>query len=31
MHVEGLQVAGFVADVFAGHPRVRTDPLAVYR
>ncbi|WP_208615156.1 hypothetical protein [Streptomyces caeruleatus] len=27
-HAEGFPVARFMADAFAGHPRVRTDPLA---
>ncbi len=28
-HAEGFPVAAFMADAFADHPRVRTDPLAV--
>ncbi|MGW2539491.1 hypothetical protein ACWC5I_01100 [Kitasatospora sp. NPDC001574] len=28
-HAEGFPVAQFMADAFAAHPRVRTDPLAV--
>ncbi|MFI9193004.1 hypothetical protein ACIG0A_27380 [Streptomyces californicus] len=28
-HAEGFPVAEFMAEVFANHPRVRTDPLAV--
>ncbi|WP_197989726.1 integrase [Streptomyces pactum] len=28
-HADGFPVERFMADVFAGHPRVRTDPLAV--
>jgi hypothetical protein len=27
-HAEGFPVAKFMADVFAGHAQVRTDPLA---
>ena len=27
-HADGFPVAQFMADAFAGHPRVRTDPLA---
>lgn len=30
-HAEGFPVARFMADAFAGHSRVRTDPLAVTR
>ncbi|SDP15959.1 hypothetical protein SAMN04487981_117121 [Streptomyces sp. cf386] len=30
-HAEGFPVARFMADAFARHPRVRTDPLAVTR
>jgi hypothetical protein len=27
-HADGFPVAQFMADAFAGHSRVRTDPLA---
>ncbi|OIJ85072.1 hypothetical protein BIV25_45040 [Streptomyces sp. MUSC 14] len=30
-HAEGFPIDAFMADVFTGHPRVRTDPLAVTR
>ncbi|MCY0927900.1 hypothetical protein OTB20_17100 [Streptomyces sp. H27-H1] len=30
-HAAGFPVAAFMADVFTGHPRVLTDPLAVAR
>ncbi|MFE3206365.1 site-specific integrase [Embleya sp. NPDC059237] len=30
-HAEGFPIARFISDAFAGHPRVRTDPLAVGR
>jgi hypothetical protein len=30
-HADGFPVERFMADAFAGHPRVRTDPLAVAR
>ncbi|MGW0315048.1 site-specific integrase [Streptomyces flavidovirens] len=30
-HAEGFPLARFMADAFAGHPHVRTDPLAVSR
>ncbi|MFD5063820.1 tyrosine-type recombinase/integrase [Streptomyces sp. NPDC058394] len=30
-HAEGFPIAAFMADVFTGHPRVRTDPMAVAR
>jgi site-specific recombinase XerD len=30
-HADGFPVEAFMADVVAGHPRVRTDPLAVGR
>jgi hypothetical protein len=26
-HADGFPAAQFMADAFAGHPRVRTDPL----
>ncbi|MBC7304353.1 MAG: site-specific integrase, partial [Nocardia sp.] len=30
-HAEGFPISKFMAEVFASHPRVRTDPLAVNR
>ncbi|MEV0536203.1 site-specific integrase [Kitasatospora sp. NPDC050463] len=30
-HADGFPIEAFMAEVFTGHPRVRTDPLAVVR